>query len=190
MSSTSSHLIKGRKNAKDIFITPKALAKMHIDMIPDEYIQDSVWLDPCANSNIYYDQFPKGVITKHRYEILEGTNFLDSIFKKSVDSEFDDDMSLLYQSPYVICSNPPYSILDDWFKKTIELNPDCFSYLIGIGNLTARRIEWCEKAGYGLTKMKMLKVKSWYGMSIIVVFEKNKPSIMTIDRKVWYPDNE
>ena len=76
------------------------------------------------------------------------------------------------------------------FKKTIELNPDCFSYLIGIGNLTARRIEWCEKAGYGLTKMKMLKVKSWYGMSVIVVFEKNKKSIMTIDRKVWYPDNE
>ena len=170
MSSNSSHLIKGRKTAKDIFITPKALAKMHIDMIPDEYKTDSsIWLDPCANSNIYFDQFPDTIYYKYRYEILEGTNFLD----------------MNASNNNVICSNPPYSILDDWFKKTIELNPDCFSYLIGIGNLTARRIEWCEKAGYGLTKMKMLKVKSWYGMSVIVVFEKNKPSIMTIDRKVW-----
>ena len=197
MSSTSSHLIKGRKNAKDVFITPKALAKMHIDMVPDEYkTPRSIWLDPCANSNVYYDQFPRRLASidnwgNYRCEILEGTSFFDfTEVEKTEGSEFDNDMSLWYKEPYVICSNPPYSILDDWFKKTIELNPDCFSYLIGIGNLTARRIEWCEKAGYGLTKMKMLKVKSWYGMSIIVVFEKNKPSIMTIGRKVWNPDNE
>ena len=86
----------------------------------------------------------------------------------------------------VICSNPPYSILDDWFKHTINLNPDCFSYLLGIGNLTTRRIEWCEKAGYGLTHMTMLKVKTWYGMSVIVVFEKNKDSVISIDRKVYH----
>ena len=187
MSSTSSHLIKGRKNAKDVFITPKALAKMHIDMVPDEYkLSSSIWLDPCANSNVYFDQFPDTIWNKYRYEILEGTSFLESSFKKTTLENFHSGDTV----EYVICSNPPYSILDDWFKKTIELNPDCFSYLIGIGNLTARRIEWCEKAGYGLTKMKMLKVKSWYGMSVIVVFEKNKPSIMTIDRKVWYPDND
>jgi len=194
MSSTSSHLIKGRKNAKDVFITPKALAKMHIDMVPDEYkTPRSIWLDPCANSNVYFDQFPKGsggFGMNYRCEILEGTSFFDCTIKKRGGDVYENPQVSYYQPEYVICSNPPYSILDDWFKKTIELNPDCFSYLIGIGNLTARRIEWCEKAGYGLTKMKMLKVKSWYGMSIIVVFEKNKPSIMTIDRKVWYPDNE
>ena len=182
MSSTSSHLIKGRKNAKDVFITPKALAKMHIDMIPDEYKNNkSIWLDPCANSNVYYNQFPSEICAKHRCEILEGSSFFDLAPAGCLNGD---------GANFVICSNPPYSILDDWFKRTIEVKPDCFSYLIGIGNLTARRIEWCEKAGYGLTKMKMLKVKSWYGMSIIVVFEKNKPSIMTIDRKVWYPDNE
>mgnify|MGYP003627581864 FL=1 len=170
MSSTSSHAIKNRTNAKDVFITPKALALMHITTIPSEYT-DGIWLDPCANSNNYYDQFPSE--TKNRCELLEGTNFLE--YNEPVD---------------VICSNPPYSILDDWFKHTISLKPKCFSYLIGIGNLTARRIEWCEKAGYGLTTMKMLKVKEWYGMSIIVVFEKDKKSIMTIDRKVWNQDNQ
>ena len=57
--------------------------------------------------------------------------------------------------------------------------------LIGINNLTTRRIEWCENAGYGLTKMKMMKVYKWYGMSVIVVFEKNKQSIISFDRIVW-----
>jgi len=175
MSSTSSHLIKNRKEAKDIFITPRALAKMHIDLIPTEGYLNCLWLDPCANSNVYYDQFPTE--TKDRCEILEGSDFLKI------------DANKYKENKLVICSNPPYSILDDWFKKTIELKPQCFSYLIGIGNLTARRMEWCEKANYGLTKMKMLKVKSWYGMSVLVVFEKNRPSIMTIDRTVWYPDN-
>ena len=169
MSSKASHLIKNRKEAKDIFITPKPLSKLHIDMIPNEY-KDCLWLDPCANSNVYYDQFPTQL--KDRCEILEGSDFL------TIDPH-------KYPEHLVICSNPPYSILDKWFKRTIECNPDCFSYLIGIGNLTARRLEWCEKAGYGLTKMKMLKVRSWYGMSVIVVFEKNKPSIMDIDRTVW-----
>jgi hypothetical protein len=85
----------------------------------------------------------------------------------------------------VIIQNPPYSLLDIWFKKNIELNPRSFSMLIGVGNLTARRIEWCENAGYGITKLKMLKVWKWYGMSFIVVFEKGKKSIMSIDRTVW-----
>ena len=75
--------------------------------------------------------------------------------------------------------------MDKWIKKNIELNPRVISMLIGVGNLTARRLEWLYDAGYGLTKLKMLKVWKWYGMSYIVVFEKDKPTIMEIDRKVW-----
>ena len=33
--------------------------------------------------------------------------------------------------------------------------------------------------------MKMMKVYKWYGMSVIVVFEKNKQSIISFDRIVW-----
>ena len=62
--------------------------------------------------------------------------------------------------------------------------------LIGVGNLTARRIEWFEKKGYSLNKLRMLKVQKWYGMSYLVHFEKNSDSIMEIDRKVWYEDKE
>jgi len=165
MSSKTSHTIKQRKISNDIFITPLALAKSHIDMITP--IDGETWLDPCKNDGSYFNQFPSN-INKDYCEILEDKDF----FK--------------YEQPVdVIIQNPPYSLLDLWFKKNIELNPRCFSMLIGINNLTTRRIEWCEKSGYGLTKMKMMKVYKWYGMSVIVVFEKNKQSIISFDRNVW-----
>jgi len=164
MSAKVSHAIKGRKNAKDVFITPLDLAKNHIDMIDAK--EGERWLDCCKNSGAYYNQFPTR--NKDYCEILEDKDFL----------EYDGKVD-------IICSNPPYSILDEWFKKSIELNPRVISYLIGLGNLTARRIEWMEQAGYGMSKMTMLKVQSWYGMSVIVVFEKEKKSIIEIDRKVY-----
>lgn len=168
MASKISHGIKARKNANDVFITPLKLAKSHIEL--HDVIDGEVWLDPCKNSGSYYNQFPLNV-KKEYCEILENKDFLTYNGK-----------------PDVIVQNPPYSMLDVWFKKCIDLNPRAFSMLIGVGNLTARRIEWCEKAGYGITKLRMLKVYKWYGMSYIVVFEKNKQSIMEIDRTVWKED--
>ena len=168
MSSIISHKIKSRKNANDVFITPLELAKSHIEL--HDVIEGEIWLDPCKNNGSYYNQFPSNV-KKDYCEILENKDFLT--YEGKVD---------------VIVQNPPYSMLDVWFKKCIELNPRSFSMLIGVGNLTARRVEWCENAGYGITKLRMLKVYKWYGMSYIVVFEKNKESIMQIDRKVWKQD--
>jgi len=171
MSSTVSHTIKQRQKPNDVFITPRALAKLQIDMTAAATAGrgEGLWLDPCRNNaeGSYYSQFPENC-SKDWCEILEGKSFFD------------------YEgAPNVICANCPYSLIDDWFKKTIELNPVVCSFLIGVSNLTARRIEWFQKAGYGITKLKMLKVYKWYGMSYIVVFEKDRPSIMSIDRTVW-----
>jgi len=167
--SSISHAIKNREEPRDVFITPKALAKLHINMINSR--PTDKWLDPCANSGNYYKQFPTK--NKDKCEIIHGQDFFD--YDKKVD---------------IIVQNPPYSILDKWFKKNLELKPRIFSFLIGVGNLTARRIEWCEKQGYGLTQLKMLKVYGWYGMSYMVTFEKNKPSIMSIDRTVWREEKQ
>ncbi len=164
MSSKVGHSIKKRNNANDVFITPLELAKSHIDMI--DTVEGDRWLDSCKNSGSYFNQFPTE--NKVYCEILDNKDFFDC--NEKVD---------------IICDNPPYSILDKWFKKVIELNPRVYSCLIGVGNLTARRIEWFQQAGYGIKKLKMLKVFSWYGMSYIVVFEKGCDSIMEIDRKVW-----
>jgi hypothetical protein len=166
MSSTISHSIKQRKSANDVFITPLPLAKKQIDMI--EYTDDDIWYDPFKNSGSYYNQFPND--NKIWAEILEDVDFFKE--ERNVD---------------IICSNPPYSILNKVFEKSIELKPRVISYLIGVGNLTNKRIELMNENGYGLTKMFWTKVFKWYGMSCIVVFEKDKPNMegFGYDRTVW-----
>jgi hypothetical protein len=81
-------------------------------------------------------------------------------------------------------------MLNKVFEKSIELKPRVISYLIGVGNLTNKRIELMNKNGYGLTKMYFCKIYRWYGMSCIVVFEKDKPNMegFGYDRKVWRED--
>lgn len=164
MNSNISHKIKSRTNANDIFITPLDLAKKAINMI--DYTDTDIWYDPFKNNGSYYNQYPND--NKLYSEILENKDFFD----------FDEKIN-------IICSNPPYSFLDNVIKKSIELKPRIINYLIGVGNLTARRIEMFEDAGYGLTKIHMCKIFKWYGMSFIVQFEKDKTSIISFDRIVW-----
>ena len=164
MCSKSSHNIKKRDNPNDIFITPLPLAKKAIDMV--SFKPDDIWFDPFKNNGSYYNQFPNE--NKVYTEILENKDFF----------EFNDKID-------IICSNPPYSLMDAVIKKSIDLQPKVINYLIGISNLTARRIEMFENAGYGMTKLHMCKVFKWYGMSVIVQFEKGKENIISYDRDVW-----
>jgi hypothetical protein len=165
MNSTTSHNIKKRNKANDVFLTPIELAKNHINMI--EYKEDDIWYDPFKNSGNYFNNFPTN--NKVWSEILEGKDFFD--FNEKID---------------IICSNPPYSILDNILKKSIELKPRIISFLIGMGSLTTKRIELMNKHGYGLYKIKFLKVWKWYGMSFIVYFELGKENCIEYDRKVYH----
>lgn len=165
MTSSISHNIKQRDNANDVFITPLELAKTHIDMIDSR--DDDVWYDPFKNDGSYYNQFP----TEHREwtEILQGKDFF----------EYDG-------KPTVICSNPPYSMIDRVLEKSISLKPRIISYLIGVQNLTARRMEMMENAGYKIKSLHMCKVFKWYGMSACVVWDNTiEKSIFSFDRVVW-----
>jgi tRNA1(Val) A37 N6-methylase TrmN6 len=164
MSSNVNHKIKQRKTANDVFITPVELCKKHIDMIDCEI--NDLWFDPFKNSGNYYNNFPTQ--NKDYTEILEDKDFFE--YKERVD---------------VICSNPPYSMIDRVLEHSVNLNPRVMSYLIGINNLTAKRIEYMNEKGYGLTKLHMCKVFKWFGMSVIVVFEKEKKNLISYDRQVW-----
>jgi len=191
MNSDTGHKIKARTDGNDVFITPRKLAQMHIAMIEDAGYTDDCckWLDPCKNNGSYYDQFPEGQ-PKVWCEILDGKDFYD--YKQSPHKSCHDGRDARAQTG-VIIGNPPYSILDDWLKHTCEINPDCFSYLIGQGALTTRRMEMIEKAGYSITRLHLTKVFKWYGMSYIVVCEKmwpgrtaaDYPTQLTYDRTVW-----
>ena len=166
MSSKQSHNIRNRATANDIFITPEKLAISHIKLIPEKY-HNCIWLDPCKNSGNYYNNFPNNCI-KNYCEILEDKDFFNYT-----------------ETTQVICGNPPYSILNKWLDKSIQLKPDIISYLISQGALTTRRIENMEKAGYGLINLHLTKVYNWYGMSYIATFEKGKESILSYDRTIW-----
>ena len=85
----------------------------------------------------------------------------------------------------IICSNPPYSIIDKILEKSVSLNPHTISFLIGVNNLTAKRIEFMNENNYGLYKCVMLKVFKWFGMSFIVYFKKNCENCIDIDRKIY-----
>ena len=138
MKSSVSTNIKIRAIPNDVFITPLPLAKTAIDLI--EYTFEDTWLDPFKNDGSYYNQYPENC-NKKWCEILDNVDFFD----------FDEHVD-------IICSNPPYSCLDKVIEKSINLKPRVINYLIGINNLTARRLEMFEKANYGLTKLHMCKV--------------------------------
>tara|TARA_R110001592_G_scaffold22840_1_gene90424 strand:+ start:209 stop:712 length:504 start_codon:yes stop_codon:yes gene_type:complete len=166
MTSKINDSIKKRSKSNDIFITPLPLAKTQINMI--DYKEDDIWYDPFKNDGSYYKQYPNTQSINEWSEILEDKDFFT--FNKKVD---------------IICSNPPYSIMDKVIQKSIELNPRVISYLIGVNNLTARRIEMFEKEGYILTKIHICKVFKWFGMSFIVQFEKGGSPCLSFDRIVW-----
>lgn len=157
---TTNHRIKYSKNSNDEFYTPIALAKKCIQFTP--FCDGDSLFDSAYGKGVFYHNFPesnpKGYSTDFFYE----------------DTSWD-----------WIITNPPYSILDDWFRQTIALSNKGFGLLLGWNNLTARRIKMCNDAGFGLSKILMFKVFKWFGMSCFVVFEKGKDNIIDIDRKVW-----
>jgi len=84
-----------------------------------------------------------------------------------------------------IVTNPPYSKIDDYLKHSCEIANKGFSYLLGLHNLTPKRICECEKKGFFITRIHLCKVFKWYGISAMIVWEKNKKPIINYDRIVW-----
>lgn len=182
MNSKTATKIKQRTTPKDVFITPRALALTAIEMcqasLPEHknpYIFN-YWYDPFRNNveGSYYSQFPEGQAATWA-EITEGRDFFTH-----------EPVQGLMPARLVICSNPPYSMLDKVFQRCIDLNPTAINLLIGVNNLTARRMEMMEKAGYKLTNLHMCKVYKWFGMSFICNWVKGaETSCLSYDRTVW-----
>jgi hypothetical protein len=164
MSSSTSHNIKSREKPNDVFYTPIDAVKKHLTLIQSS--PSDKWLDPFYGEGAYYNLFPTD--NKDWTEIAKGKDFFE--YNTEVD---------------IICSNPPYSMINNVLKKSVELKPRIISYLIGQGNLTTQRIEYMNQQGYGLSRLLMLKIYKWYGFSYIVVFEKGGNNCIEIDRTIY-----
>jgi len=148
--------IRGRAVPHDVFITPKGLAKKHIDIVfrLTGYNKKLTWFDPFRGTGHYYDQFPD-VRKKYWTEITDGRNFFDT--KGKVD---------------VIISNPPYSCITKVLEHTIKLRPTYISYLISVHNMTNKRMQFFNDNGYGLIHLYRTDIHRWFGTSSVITFQK------------------
>jgi len=177
MDKTAKNIKKRKgKEVKDVFYTPIPLVKLHLDYVK-EFIKDGdTVFDPFFGTGNYYNLFSEYFKnnTFDYTEISLGKDFFD--YDKKIEA---------------IISNPPYSIIDKVLEKSVALNPHIISYLIGLHNLTCRRIEILNKSGYYLVALKMMKINEWFGMSAIVVFRRGdgiNKNCIDFDRTLYYEE--
>ena len=149
-------------NANDIIYTPKPVALIMIKLCKIK--SGSKVLDPSKGGGVFYDNLPTNCI-KDYCEISENKDFFN----------YNDNVDL-------IIGNPPYSLWDKWIEHTMKIT-DKFCYILGCFNFTDARVRKIINNGFGITKIHLLKIDWWFGPSYIVIFEKGKKSIITVEPK-------
>ena len=167
MSGKLCHSVRLRKVSNDVFYTPKSVVLEMIEMC--NITPDMSVLDPCRGGGIFYDNLPE--CKKDWCEITDGKDFFD--YKDRVD---------------LVISNPPYSIWNKWLDHTCEIT-DKFCYIMGVMNLTDHRIRELHKKGFGITSVRFLAVDWWFSHSVIIIVERNKPSVISVSEKRHYCDD-
>jgi type I restriction-modification system DNA methylase subunit len=147
--------IKQKENPNDKFYTPISLVKLHLKKFQDVITDEEIIYEPFYGIGNYYKEmknlYPNAIIKYSEIDL--GLDFFD--FNEKVD--------------YII-SNPPYSLIDKVLEHSVKLKPKIISYLIGLMNLTTKRIEYMNKNNYFVMDIHFTKVYKWFGMSIIITF--------------------
>tara|TARA_R110001632_G_scaffold63407_2_gene151653 strand:+ start:725 stop:1318 length:594 start_codon:yes stop_codon:yes gene_type:complete len=149
MSAKAMNTIKNRPKPNDKIYTPPKVVDIMLKFC--NYKQGDLVLECCKGKGAIYDKLSE---PKQYCEIDEGLDFFNH--HKKVD---------------IIISNPPYSILDNWFKHTYTLC-NKFCYIIGMYSLTPKRLQVMNENGFYITKMLLTKIPSWFQRSYIIVCEK------------------
>tara|TARA_R110002012_G_scaffold266431_2_gene449972 strand:+ start:1516 stop:2022 length:507 start_codon:yes stop_codon:yes gene_type:complete len=156
--------IKKRKDANDKFYTPEILSKEILSLF--NFKDKEIILDPCRGQGAFFNNYPTNT-NNFWCEIDEGKDYLN--YNNKVD--------------YVI-TNPPYSILNKFIDKSIEICNKGFGFLLHQHALTLPRLNKLKKNGFYLTKYHLCKVWNWYGHQVFVFFEKeNKDCKITFSKK-------
>lgn len=153
--------LKDKENPNDKKMTPIPLAKKCISFMP--FNQDDIVLDPFRGTGHFYNNYPK-MVNKEWCEIEEDRDFFN--YKQQVDW---------------ICSNPPYSKIQAVIEHSCDICNKGFGLLIGIMNLTPRRIHYIKKKGYNITHIHIVNVSGWFSNSVFFLCEKEKQQKITYD---------
>lgn len=172
LTSKTGHRVSQRKQPNDIIYTPPSLAKICVDHVP--LSAGDVVMDNAYGKGAFYDNFPTSVESQ-KCDISMGTDFYN-VSENSVDW---------------LITNPPYSHLTDWLKHSCKVSRRGFAYLFGWSNVTAPRIDLCNKNGFYLSKAVMMKVQNFFGMSCFVVFDNQATeNVIEVDRTVWLSQDD
>ena len=156
-----------KKSSNDIIYTPMPVALKMIEMC-DIKDGDKV-LDPSRGCGVFFNNLPTNCI-KSYCEITENKDFFNET------ERYD-----------LIIGNPPYSLWTKWLDHTMKLT-DKFCYILGCFNFTDKRVRDIIDKGYGITKFHLLKIDWWFSPSFLILFEKNKPSIISVEPLRIYCD--
>ena len=126
-------------------------------------------LEPFKGEGAFYDQLPD-YVEKDWCEITQGRDY------KDYDKEYD-----------WVVSNPPFKVdgknavwtLVDYYTDRAKKGVAFLVSDYGFCTLTPPRQRILEQKGWGLTKLTMVSIKKWRGRYFLLVFEKNRPSIMS-----------
>jgi hypothetical protein len=131
-------------------------------------------LDPSLGEGVFYYNFPSHV-RKFWCEIDKDRDFYDFPYK--VDC---------------VCGNPPYSQWTPWLEKTVQIC-DRFCYIMGVLNLTPRRLDFMESKGFVLSSLTLLTIVPWTGNSWLTYFTRKiniPPIIDWVRERIFYNAEE
>jgi len=157
------YAIKDRKVAHDVWLTPVEVAKDHINSVadladelnistPDDYAHK--WVDPFRNTGIYYNNFPD--------EIGDGADWMRVPVEKDWCEIQEGRDALEYDyTDAIVCSNPPYSMINKCLKKMTKDRAQIISILGMTNHITTPRLQMMEDAGYDLMALDFYNVKGY-----------------------------
>jgi len=152
------YAIKDRKVAHDVWLTPVEVAQDHINTVAEladlwaspTQTKNLIhkWVDPFRNTGIYYNNFPDEIggdkCEKDWCEIQEGRDALKYDYTNAI-----------------VCSNPPYSMINKCLKKMTKDRAQIISILGMTNHITTPRLQMMEDAGYELMALNFYNVKGY-----------------------------
>ena len=172
MNISTSHKIQKKEKPNDVFYTPINLVKKHLEIIKPFVKDKDIIFDPFYGEGAYHNLFKD--------------YFKDNTFDYT-EIELKKDFFKYDKNVDVIVSNPPYSCINEVLEHSIKLKPRVISYLIGIINLTPKRIEYMNNNGYKLVNIYITKVYKWFSMTSIVTFiKKDGENCIDYDRIIYH----
>ena len=147
------HLQKCRERKNDIWLTPECVAIDHIESLDEQIFMDAKWVDPFKNTGNYYNNFPTE--DKDWCEILRGKDALKYDYADAV-----------------VCSNPPYSIINKLLNKMADDRAYIISFLVMTNHITCPRMEMMKKKGYVLASMKFYNIKGYMNTAVAITWRR------------------